>query len=35
MSKVSPCLWFNDKAEEAGQFDVSLLPDILTGRMEV
>jgi len=27
MSKISPCLWFNGKAEEAANFYVSLLPD--------
>src|SRR5918912_897917 len=27
MSKVTPCLWFADKAEEAARFYVSLLPD--------
>jgi predicted 3-demethylubiquinone-9 3-methyltransferase (glyoxalase superfamily) len=27
MSKVSPCLWFDGKAEEAAKFYVSLLPD--------
>ncbi|WP_426440826.1 VOC family protein [Bradyrhizobium genosp. P] len=27
MSKVSPCLWFKDEAEEAAKFYVSLLPD--------
>ncbi len=27
MSKITPCLWFDGKAEEAAQFYVSLLPD--------
>ena len=27
MSKITPCLWFEDKAEEATRFYVSLLPD--------
>lgn len=27
MSKISPCLWFKDEAEEAAEFYVSLLPD--------
>ena len=27
MSKLSPCLWFDGKAEEAAHFYVSLLPD--------
>ena len=27
MSKISPCIWFNDEAEEAANFYVSLLPD--------
>ncbi len=27
MSKISPCLWFDGKAEEAARFYVSLLPD--------
>jgi predicted 3-demethylubiquinone-9 3-methyltransferase (glyoxalase superfamily) len=27
MSKVSPCLWFPEKAEEAARFYVSLVPD--------
>jgi predicted 3-demethylubiquinone-9 3-methyltransferase (glyoxalase superfamily) len=27
MSKITPCLWFADKAEEAGRFYVSLIPD--------
>jgi predicted 3-demethylubiquinone-9 3-methyltransferase (glyoxalase superfamily) len=27
MSKISPCLWFKDNAEEAVNFYVSLLPD--------
>jgi len=26
MSKITPCLWFNGKAEEAANFYVSLLP---------
>ena len=26
MSKISPCLWFKDQAEEAARFYVSLLP---------
>lgn len=27
MSKISPCLWFDGKAEEAARFYVALLPD--------
>jgi predicted 3-demethylubiquinone-9 3-methyltransferase (glyoxalase superfamily) len=27
MSKISPCLWFDGKAEQAANFYVSLLPD--------
>jgi predicted 3-demethylubiquinone-9 3-methyltransferase (glyoxalase superfamily) len=27
MSKISPCLWFKDEAEEAANLYVSLLPD--------
>ena len=27
MSKIAPCLWFNNEAEEAAKFYVSLLPD--------
>jgi predicted 3-demethylubiquinone-9 3-methyltransferase (glyoxalase superfamily) len=27
MSKITPCLWYNGKAEEAANFYVSLLPD--------
>lgn len=27
MSKITPCLWFVDEAEEAANFYVSLLPD--------
>jgi predicted 3-demethylubiquinone-9 3-methyltransferase (glyoxalase superfamily) len=27
MSKIAPCLWFNNEAEEAANFYVSLLPD--------
>jgi predicted 3-demethylubiquinone-9 3-methyltransferase (glyoxalase superfamily) len=27
MSKISPCLWFTNEAEEAAKFYVSLLPD--------
>jgi predicted 3-demethylubiquinone-9 3-methyltransferase (glyoxalase superfamily) len=27
MSKIAPCLWFSDEAEEAAKFYVSLLPD--------
>ena len=27
MSKIAPCLWFKDEAEEAANFYVSLLPD--------
>ena len=27
MSKITPCLWSNGKAEEAANFYVSLLPD--------
>jgi predicted 3-demethylubiquinone-9 3-methyltransferase (glyoxalase superfamily) len=27
MAKITPCLWYTDKAEEAARFYVSLLPD--------
>ena len=27
MSKIAPCLWFKDEAEEAVNFYVSLLPN--------
>jgi len=27
MSRITPCLWFDGKAEEAATFYVSLLPD--------
>jgi predicted 3-demethylubiquinone-9 3-methyltransferase (glyoxalase superfamily) len=27
MSKITPCLWFANKAQEAARFYVSLLPD--------
>src|SRR4051812_12413457 len=27
MSRIRPCLWFDDNAEEAANFYVSLLPD--------
>ena len=27
MSKISPCLWFSNEAEEAANLYVSLLPD--------
>ena len=27
MSKITPCLWFKDEAEETVNFYVSLLPD--------
>lgn len=27
MSKIAPCLWFDDDAEEAAEFYTSLLPD--------
>src|SRR3546814_8317659 len=27
MSKITPCLWFDGKAEEAARYYVSLLPD--------
>jgi predicted 3-demethylubiquinone-9 3-methyltransferase (glyoxalase superfamily) len=27
MSKIAPCLWYADKAEEAAKYYVSLLPD--------
>lgn len=27
MSKITPCLWFENEAEEAAEFYVSLLPD--------
>lgn len=27
MSKISPCLWFTNEAEEAANFYISLLPD--------
>jgi predicted 3-demethylubiquinone-9 3-methyltransferase (glyoxalase superfamily) len=31
MSKITPCLWFDGKAEEAANFYVSLLPDSRVG----
>jgi len=27
MSRITPCLWFNDQAEQAARFYVSVLPD--------
>ena len=27
MSKIAPCLWYSEKAEEAARFYVSLIPD--------
>lgn len=27
MSKITPCLWFDDKADEAANYYVSLIPD--------
>ena len=27
MSRITPCLWFKDQAEEAARFYVSILPD--------
>ena len=27
MSKIAPCLWFADEAEDAAKFYVSLLPE--------
>ena len=27
VSKIAPCLWYADKAEEAAKYYVSLLPD--------
>ena len=34
MSKIAPCLWFADEAEEAAQFYVSLLPDSRIERIQ-
>jgi predicted 3-demethylubiquinone-9 3-methyltransferase (glyoxalase superfamily) len=33
MSKISPCLWFDGKAEEAANFYVSLFPDSKINRI--
>ena len=27
MSRITPCLWFKDQAEEAARFYTSILPD--------
>jgi predicted 3-demethylubiquinone-9 3-methyltransferase (glyoxalase superfamily) len=34
MSKISPCLWFKDEAEEAAKFYVSLLPGSRVDRVQ-
>jgi predicted 3-demethylubiquinone-9 3-methyltransferase (glyoxalase superfamily) len=34
MSGISPCLWFDDEAEEAANFYVSLLPDSKIERVQ-
>lgn len=34
MSKIAPCLWFSDEAEEAARFYVSLLPDACIDHVE-
>jgi predicted 3-demethylubiquinone-9 3-methyltransferase (glyoxalase superfamily) len=34
MSKIAPCLWFKDEAEEAANFYVSLLPDSRIDRVQ-
>jgi predicted 3-demethylubiquinone-9 3-methyltransferase (glyoxalase superfamily) len=34
MSKISPCLWFKDEAEEAANFYVSLLPGSRIDRVQ-
>jgi predicted 3-demethylubiquinone-9 3-methyltransferase (glyoxalase superfamily) len=34
MSKISPCLWFKEEAEEAAKFYVSLLPDSRIDRIQ-
>jgi predicted 3-demethylubiquinone-9 3-methyltransferase (glyoxalase superfamily) len=34
MSKITPCLWFDSKAEEAANFYVSLLPDSRIDRVQ-
>jgi predicted 3-demethylubiquinone-9 3-methyltransferase (glyoxalase superfamily) len=34
MSKISPCLWFKDEAEEAAKFYVSLLPGSRIDRVQ-
>lgn len=27
MQRITPCLWFDDRAEEAAEFYVSVFPD--------
>jgi predicted 3-demethylubiquinone-9 3-methyltransferase (glyoxalase superfamily) len=34
MSKISPCLWFKNEAEEAAKFYVSLLPGSCIDRVQ-
>lgn len=34
MSKITPCLWFENEAEEAAEFYVSLLPDSRIGNVQ-
>jgi len=34
MSRIAPCLWFKDEAEEAANFYVSLLPDSRIDRVQ-
>ena len=34
MSKIAPCLWFDDEAEEAAKFYASLLPDSRIDRVQ-
>ena len=34
MSKITPCLWFENEAEEAAEFYVSLLPDSRIGKVQ-
>jgi predicted 3-demethylubiquinone-9 3-methyltransferase (glyoxalase superfamily) len=34
MSKIAPCLWFGDEAEEAAEFYVSLLPGSRIDRVQ-
>lgn len=33
--KVKPCLWFNDQAEEAANFHISLFPNSRLGKSRV